>query len=65
MIVDVIIGLVLFVVGLILAAFPRAVVAAAPFWRSGMPGTTAASLRATRLGAGLLVIAGIVIAILP
>ena len=64
MIADVIVGLVLIVVGLVLAAFPKPLVAAAPFWRIGMPGTDAASLRAARAGAGLLVVVGIVIAIL-
>ena len=64
MIADVIIGLILIVVGLVLAAFPKPLVAAAPFWRIGMPGPASASLRAARAGAALLVIVGIVVAIL-
>lgn len=64
MIAGVVVGLVLIVVGLILVAFPKPLVAAAPFWRIGMPETAAASLRAARIGAGLVVVAGIVIAII-
>jgi uncharacterized protein YjeT (DUF2065 family) len=61
----VVVGLVLVVLGIITAAFPRPFVAAAPFYRISMPErATPQSVRAARLGGLLVIVLGVVVLLL-
>jgi uncharacterized protein YjeT (DUF2065 family) len=61
----VVVGLVLVVLGMITAAFPRPFVAVAPFYRVSMPErATPQSVRAARLGGLLVMVSGVAVLLL-